>query len=577
MSKTRSHGDTFELAAVEERQLNGTSYVLSGSSVSERLSNTGKSIRRNGFSSTFVDTVVADVIPTKSNAPEASPAPNVGVRIAAVFQTLYQIQTLVFNQVSRVYHVMLRKSTVEELENAYRQADFDDPVFTYKFFALFALGEVYSARSNSSLECDVPGAAYYVNALMLIPILPERPSLTHIEALLLLSLYSYFLNRRYSGFLLVGSAMRLGLTLGLHHDIPESQCPDPVDRQHRIRLWWGIYVFDRMFGSKVGHPIQIADDDIFVEMPSDVPTEDRDEPFSDTQFLVASINLARMTGHVIEKLYSRKKQPDSFLQREQKLLIALKEWSQGLPPHIRLNREGHTPKNVVSLHLQLNQCIMLATRPILLHTLMLHRSSKPNGDKDTPQTNTQTLKTLGDACIHAARHTHSLIVEEWTNGSMPIYGYFYAHYLFSSALIMVISSEIHADNCSDFALFETATEILRSMSDHGNLAATEFHDNLECVRQCINKERGSQARNSLPSRVYLNSTESLSLLTEPAARSSEIGLPEGFLPPDDMGFLGQNMEEFLTLPDVDFGPLDPGMPINADTAYLWPKYSLWTA
>jgi hypothetical protein len=93
---------------------------------------------------------------------------------------------VVFNQVSRVYHLMLRKSTVEELEEAYRHADFDDPVLTCKFFALFALGEVYSARSNSKLECGVPGAAYYVNAMTLIPILPERPSLTHIEALLLL-------------------------------------------------------------------------------------------------------------------------------------------------------------------------------------------------------------------------------------------------------------------------------------------------------------------------------------------------------------------------------------------------------
>lgn len=149
--------------------------------------------------------------------------------------------------------------------------------------------------------------------------------------------------------------MRLALTLGLNHDIPECQCPDPVDRQHRIRLWWAIYVFDRMYGSKVGWPIQIADDDIHVEMPSTVPGDVHDEQFSDTQFLVASIHLARITGQVIEKVYSRKKQPDSFLQREQKLLISLKQWSQELPPHVRLNRDGAGPKNVVSLHLQFNQ------------------------------------------------------------------------------------------------------------------------------------------------------------------------------------------------------------------------------
>lgn len=149
--------------------------------------------------------------------------------------------------------------------------------------------------------------------------------------------------------------MRLGLTLGLNHDIPECSCPDPIERQHRIRLWWAIYVFDRMYGSKTGWPIQIADDDIHVEMPSEITSGPHGEQFSDTEFLLASIQLARITGQVTEKVYSRKNQLDSFLQREQKLLISLKEWSQNLSPHLRLNRNSHAPGNVVSLHLQFNQ------------------------------------------------------------------------------------------------------------------------------------------------------------------------------------------------------------------------------
>ena len=96
---------------------------------------------------------------------------------------------IVFSQVTRVYHLVLRKSTIDELEDAYRKDNFDDAVLTCKFFALFALGEVYSARSTPSLECNVPGVAYYVNAMTMIPILPERPSLVHIETLLLLVRY----------------------------------------------------------------------------------------------------------------------------------------------------------------------------------------------------------------------------------------------------------------------------------------------------------------------------------------------------------------------------------------------------
>lgn len=134
-----------------------------------------------------------------------------------------------------------------------------------------------------------------------------------------------------------------------------------------------MYVFDRMYGSKAGWPIQIADDDIHVEMPTDVASDHHQEQFADTQFLVASIRLAGITGQVIQKVYSRKKQPDSFLQREQKLLIALKQWAHALPSHLRLTRDGPIPKNIVSLHLQLNQVCLLHSADMNAFDAVSHR------------------------------------------------------------------------------------------------------------------------------------------------------------------------------------------------------------
>ena len=96
-----------------------------------------------------------------------------------------------FHQAGRVYHMMCRKSTFESLKETYETRNFDTPVDKCKFFTLFALGEVYSTRSNSSTG-QVPGVNYYAKSLALIQILPERPTITHIENLLLLvSLLSY--------------------------------------------------------------------------------------------------------------------------------------------------------------------------------------------------------------------------------------------------------------------------------------------------------------------------------------------------------------------------------------------------
>lgn len=123
------------------------------------------------------------------------------------------------------------------------------------------------------------------------------------------------------------------------------------------------------------------------------------------------------------------------------------------------------------------------------------------------------------------------------------------------------------------------------MSDHGDLAAMEFCDNLEEVRRCLNKSWDSK-RDSLTDSSYFV-TDGLPLEDGAMRRPSEVGLSDSPSLPDpapgslanEVAFLGQGMEEFLALPDIDFGPLDPSeMPINvADAVYSWPNYSLQSA
>lgn len=162
--------------------------------------------------------------------------------------------------------------------------------------------------------------------------------------------------------------MRLGLTIGLNHNIPESQLIDPVERQHRVRIFWTTYICDRMWGSKMGLPSQISDEDIHLDMPSNIsPAELHWEQFSDTEYIKANINLARIVGETIANLYSRRKYNETFLQRVQKLLKSLKTWVEALPEHLRLNQDDPemNKKHMISLHLSFNQ--------VRLPTLFVHR------------------------------------------------------------------------------------------------------------------------------------------------------------------------------------------------------------
>ncbi|KAI2819298.1 transcriptional regulator family: Fungal Specific TF [Aspergillus niger] len=482
---------------------------------------------------------------------------------------------IAFNQLSRVYHLFLRKSTIEHLESIYRTPYLrDDPAVMCKFFSLFALGEVYSSRANSSPTGRVPGTKYYVRAMGLIPILPERPGVIHVESLLLLSLYSYFLNRRHSAYMLVGSAMRLGLILGLNHNIPERQCTDPIERQHRVRLWWAIYVFDRMYTSKFGFPLQIRDEDIHVDMPTEVASPAAEEQFSDTAYSVASIRLSQIIGQTIDKIYCRKQHAESFLQREQQLLLALQDWLKSLPEHIKLRSEDSPPpKHIVSLHLQFNQCVILATRPILLHALLHH--SNHDDSENLPQ----PVITLSEACIHAARHSHALIIEEWVNGSLPMYGYFYAQYFFSSCIALVISSLLPSiGNTADLESLDTATEILHRMSEHGNLAAAEFYENLKRVKKTLANQPGvvndSHERRSQTPRHSLASLPAGGPATDPHA----IGIVPATGYTTEMAFLEPTMQDFLGRSENEIDAIQPYDLFIDDNATIaaWPA-TMWTS
>lgn len=138
--------------------------------------------------------------------------------------------------------------------------------------------------------------------------------------------------------------------------------------------------------------------------------------------------------------------------------------------------------------------MVLTTRPTLLHLLIKLSEAEAQPDSNTEDTIPQPVLTLSEACIHAARHSHSLILTKWFNGTLPVFGYFHAHYLFSSALVLAMSSFAPVGSPSDMGGFETALEVLGLMSENGNLAAGEFFQNLVQVKLCLEGYREERLR-----------------------------------------------------------------------------------
>ncbi|KAJ5819350.1 hypothetical protein N7474_004941, partial [Penicillium riverlandense] len=375
------------------------------------------------------------------------------------------------------FHLALRKDTLDVLQTIYQKGTFDDPALQCKYFALFALGNVYTTPRDSSRAAPLPGASYFAKAHSLILFIPERASIIHVESLLCIAFYCQFMNRFHSGYRLVGTAMRVCTSLGLHRPIAESQS---LEREHCLRLWWTVYVLDRFWGQRLGSPAQIDDKDIHLDLPSESVSMMHREQFADSTYQIATVGLAKICGSTIKEIYSRPHSPARFLQHEQNILLQLRQWARSLPESMKLQQGKSNPTHLVQAHLQFNHCLIVAIRPVLLYVLY---ETRPNHSDNCKVSSIAT--TLSEACIHTARQSLAMCVEEWTTGAVAVLGYSFPSFIFSSALILMISSILPFGNPSDLTSAESGMEILRVMSLSEDIMAETSYERLRYVRQCF--------------------------------------------------------------------------------------------
>lgn len=146
--------------------------------------------------------------------------------------------------------------------------------------------------------------------------------------------------------------------MGLHLNIPEVNCTDREIREHRKRLWWTAYIFDRLWASKMGHPVTIQDDDVEVDRPSSISSTRYHEDFGDHEYLIATTQLAKLAGRMTASIYSRRMQQGSFSQRVQHSLKELTSWVEHLPNHLQIKVDsisGVASDAIISMHLLFNQ------------------------------------------------------------------------------------------------------------------------------------------------------------------------------------------------------------------------------
>ncbi|OQE37803.1 hypothetical protein PENCOP_c009G08001 [Penicillium coprophilum] len=376
-------------------------------------------------------------------------------------------------------------SYMEEVDSVYKKDAEPSSVWLCKLLALLALGELYSNRRRGSGDNKAPGEEYFVSALGMLHNQYEDTTTLHVEVYLLLACYSNALGRVRSAYTYSGIGMRIALSLGMHRS-SSSLHTSAVERESRRRIWWSLYLFDRLTCSKLGQPTAVNDDDIDVELPTmDGLTSEEKEEFPDPGHLFASVGLAKIAGDILSHIYCMPgRNKVHFVKRVQGILRNLRDWDDTLPQNLTF-RWDDSNRHVASLHLCYNQCIIQTTRPILLHLFRAQFCLDGSRAADQPtQSFSPTTTALADSCINAARTSNRILSKLFVDGTLATLGYWDAHYLFSSTLILLMAAVMSPSQAVSDAV-DTAFSVLCSMRDDGNVPASDYYESLKLVQKRI--------------------------------------------------------------------------------------------
>ncbi|QKD56854.2 uncharacterized protein FOBCDRAFT_203907 [Fusarium oxysporum Fo47] len=342
------------------------------------------------------------------------------------------------DRVSRDYYIVQKSHVRRDLEQFLLNKTPIDTLSKCKLHALFAIGEVYMARSFVS-KSTFPGMNHFIMAKRALQMVSDKPQIGMIELQLLLSYYCFFLNQLRSAYTQASYAIQLALIIGLHREKSDNECDDVAIREHRQRVWWTVY------------------DLLEVDLPFEPQPMSAMQDFEDFAYVKAQVQLSKLTFTAINALHQRKH--DILVQAQAHGFLArLRNWS-----------------------------VICITRP-LWNCVVLPTSLSLTTNPPCPPQNTYFESSLLEAGIECAQQTCKFLIESWIRGSFLTFDCVYTRYLFSALTILLLAYMLNDEEYNEVqGQFEVAAHILTQLKESGNALAAEYCLHIDGMRRMMSR------------------------------------------------------------------------------------------
>ncbi|KAL4882581.1 fungal-specific transcription factor domain-containing protein [Aspergillus karnatakaensis] len=160
---------------------------------------------------------------------------------------------------------------------------------------------------RSTDDAETRAMEFYRASNETLQIALHNEDLASLRALLSLALYTMFATTGPSVWHVLGTALRLATSLGLHK---ARQPTNLVDDEMAKRAFWSLYNLDRLIASTLGRPLGIADEDITVALPLELNDDWTEAPGASSMTIpIQVIRLRLIFSHIYRYLYSTNQQP----------------------------------------------------------------------------------------------------------------------------------------------------------------------------------------------------------------------------------------------------------------------------
>ncbi|KAK2023299.1 fungal-specific transcription factor domain-containing protein [Colletotrichum zoysiae] len=213
-----------------------------------------------------------------------------------------------FRNVNRAYPFVNRTRVLRDLESlgesSKRRRDADSTLL----YLIMAIGCTTLQRAgqipnDTASKFDVAYADIIQECL-------AREDLESIQILVLVALYSLFDPKGISTWSIAGIVSRQAMLLGLSRRSSEDKNLSAMDIELRHRLFWSIYVLDRMMAISLGLPVALIDENVDVPLPGltieEFASPDRQHFASILQTNRHVIQLRQLEDRILKQIHTRK-------------------------------------------------------------------------------------------------------------------------------------------------------------------------------------------------------------------------------------------------------------------------------